>query len=202
MGLRPAHLVAGLLLFSGLLSLGQGLYIPAKAQLAQWLLDNAWQQARSKGVSHPPWPWADGYPVARLRWSDGDINQIVLSNASARGMAFGPGHVGGSARPGQPGHIVLTAHRDTHFSFLGKVVAGDEMDLEHAKGLDRYRVVASQVIDLQQQAVELHPERNQLTLVTCWPLHAWRSGGTQRLLVHLQRLPGPGVSTGFGLPSK
>ncbi len=170
----------------GVLILAQGLYVPAKAQVAQWLLDRAWNQALTSGEVQPPWPWADAYPVARLRWPDGDVNQIVLSSASARGMAFGPGHVGGSAKPGQPGHVMLTAHRDTHFSFLGEVSAGDHLELEHAEGISRYQVTGRQVIDVAQGSILLNPESDQLTLVTCWPLDAWTTGGTQRLLVHLK----------------
>ncbi|MFK7955261.1 MAG: class GN sortase [Lysobacterales bacterium] len=173
----------------GLLTLGQGLYVPAKAQVAQWLLNRAWDQALISGDAQQPWPWADALPVARLRWPEGGVDQIVLSNASARGMAFGPGHVGGSAQPGQSGHVMLTAHRDTHFAFLGEVVTGDLLELEHTSGTSRYQVTGRQVIDVALGSILLNPEHNQLTLVTCWPLDAWASGGSQRLLIHLQPAP-------------
>ncbi|MEM1091848.1 MAG: class GN sortase [Pseudomonadota bacterium] len=170
----------------GLLLLAQGLYLPAKAQVAQWLLGQAWAKTEADGGQHSPWPWADGHPVARLRWPAGGVSQIVLSSASARAMAFGPNHVGASALPGARGHVVVNAHRDTHFAFLGKLAAGDQLVLEHPSGQRWYRVFSRQVVDLEHQAIQLSPEADLLTLVTCWPLNALTAGGTQRLLVHLR----------------
>ncbi|MEM9533439.1 MAG: class GN sortase [Pseudomonadota bacterium] len=149
--------------------LAQGLYIPAKAWVAQQLLHRAWKQTLAGAVSPRPWPWADASPLARLRWPDRDISQIVLSHASARGMAFGPGHLPPSARPGRPGHIVLTAHQDTHFRFLDQLTPGDRLELEHVGGVTRYRVTGRQVIDTRQAGLPYQPDLNLLSLVTCWP---------------------------------
>ncbi|MGB8276306.1 MAG: class GN sortase, partial [Alphaproteobacteria bacterium] len=38
---------------------GEGLYIHAKAWLAQALLEEAWAKARNGAVAPRPWPWAD-----------------------------------------------------------------------------------------------------------------------------------------------
>ena len=54
---------------------------------------------------------------------------IVLAGASGRTLAFGPGHLDGSARPGEPGNCVLSAHRDTQFAFLRRLEIGDLLDL-------------------------------------------------------------------------
>lgn len=59
----------------GLVLVAQGLWIPAKAVLAQVLLQYAWTQTVDAGgpngtdpaAIHRPWPWADTWPVARLR---------------------------------------------------------------------------------------------------------------------------------------
>ncbi len=176
----------------GLLLLAQSLYVPAKAQVAQWLLGQAWARTAAVGGKHSPWPWADGHPVARLRWPAGGVSQIVLSSASARAMAFGPNHVGASALPGRQGHVVFNAHRDTHFAFLGRLAPGDRLVLEHPNGRRYYQVFSRQVIDLGEQSIQLTPEADLLTLVTCWPLNALTAGGSQRLLVHLQPVAEPG----------
>ena len=88
---QRATLIAGTALFGvGLWQAASGLYIHAKAILAQHLLDHAWQRARD-GVAHAkPWPWADTWPVARLTARGLDSWVYVLADASGRSLAFGP----------------------------------------------------------------------------------------------------------------
>jgi len=73
--------------------MGWGLYIPAKAVVAQVLLERAWMAAGPTGIAPPPWPWADTRPIARIRTSDNQHNAIVLAGAHGRSLAFGLGHV-------------------------------------------------------------------------------------------------------------
>jgi sortase A len=106
------------LLGLGFWQLGQGACIPAKAWVAQELMQRAWRRAE-RGESRPvPWPWADTWPVARLSAKGGEIELIVLAGGSGRTLAFGPGHLSASALPGEFGNSVIAGHRDTHFQFL------------------------------------------------------------------------------------
>ena len=123
---------------AGAASFGQGLYILAKAQLAQVLLHGAWERTRATGLAAKPWPWADTHPVARLMAPGQDADVLVLAGASGRTLAFGPGHLDGSAQPGDPGNAVITAHRDTHFRFLKDVGPGDAIVVERADGATRH----------------------------------------------------------------
>ena len=50
----------------GMLFLGQGLWIKAKAELAQILLERAFTQSIATGQPVKPWSWADTWPVARI----------------------------------------------------------------------------------------------------------------------------------------
>ncbi len=52
------------LVVGGSLLLGSGLYLPAKAALAQVLMRQAWSETEFDPVR--PWPWAETWPVARL----------------------------------------------------------------------------------------------------------------------------------------
>ena len=116
-------------------------WIHAKARLAQHLIASAWVGARDGGPARRPWPWADMRPVARLTVPGRGVDLYVLDNASPRALAFGPAHVGGTAAPGSWGNAVIVAHRDTHFGFLRTLVAGEEIDIEGARGVHtRYRV--------------------------------------------------------------
>jgi hypothetical protein len=111
------------ILIAGLLAIGgwqvwEGSWIYAKARLAQVLLQRAWSRALAGEAMPKPWPWADTWPVARLRMQHPSVDLIVLAGAYGRTLAFGPGHVTSSALPGQEGTVMLTGHRDTHFRFL------------------------------------------------------------------------------------
>ena len=73
---------------------------------------------------------------------------IVLAGGSGRTMAFGPGHVDDSARPGGEGNCVLAGHRDTHFAFLRDLEPGDEIVIETVAGARvEYRVTGARVVD-------------------------------------------------------
>ena len=126
---RMGGVLAGMLVILGSWLIGQGVWIPVKAAAAQWLLQDAW--ARTLKTQHPtkPWPWADTWPVGRLLVPRHGIDQIILADASGRSLAFGPGQLSGSARPGEPGTIVLSGHRDTHFQFLQHLQEDDRLSM-------------------------------------------------------------------------
>ena len=50
----------------GLSFFAYGAYIPAKAVLAQYLINDAWNDSIRSGESHKPWKWADMHPVMKL----------------------------------------------------------------------------------------------------------------------------------------
>jgi sortase A len=175
--------VAALALALGLWEFGGALYIHAKAEVAQMLLRAAWARSH-KGAAARPWPWADTHPVARLTVPAHRVDVLVLEGANGRALAFGPGHVESSALPGDPGHSVLSAHRDTHFRFLRALAVGDEIDVERADGRRvAYRVTALSVRDERDLALARDAEGRLLTLVTCYPFDAIRPGGPLRYVV-------------------
>jgi sortase A len=168
----------------GIASFGHGIYIYAKAQLAQVLLHRAWDRQRDTGSAVKPWPWADTHPIARLVVPARDANVLVLAGASGRTLAFGPGHLDGSAQPGDPGNAVITAHRDTHFRFLKDVAPGDELLVERTDGGTRhFRIRASYVADYRELRLPRDTAVPTLTLVTCFPFDALNPGGPLRYVV-------------------
>lgn len=150
-------------------------WIHAKAQLAQVLLERSWQ-ARLAGVNETgtkPWPWADTAPVARLQVPRLAVDQIVLAGASGRSLAFGPGHLTGTALPGERGNSVITGHRDTHFEFIGELKTGDTFRLQRPDGTwARYRVAGGEVVDARTAQLVNTPDRSAVTLVTCYPFNS------------------------------
>lgn len=168
----------------GFWQLGHGAYIPAKAWLAQALMQHAWQRA-ARGFEQPvPWPWADTWPVARLLAKNGAVELIVLEGGSGRTLAFGPGHLGISALPGESGNSIIAGHRDTHFQFLQELVVGEMLQLETpGGGIYRYEISGIDVVDSRRASLVLDTGEPTLTLVTCYPFAALESGGPMRYVV-------------------
>ena len=181
--------VVACVLCLGFWQLGEGAYIPAKAWLAQELMQRAWQRAEAGSDRPAPWPWADTWPVARLRALGGDIDLIVLSGGSGRTLAFGPGHLSASAMPGQPGNSVIAGHRDTHFSFLQRLTVGEPLAVETVDGQSYlYQIVDIDVVDSRRSSLLLDTEASVLSLVTCYPFDALEPGGPMRYVVTARKL--------------
>jgi sortase A len=186
---RPClAVVTALLLTWGVWELGQGIWIYAKAELAQYLLQRAWERTLRGEAEAKPWPWADTWPLARLRMPQYGVDLILLAGASGRTVAFGPGHVSSSAMPGNLGTTIFSGHRDTHFHFLARVLPGDELFLEAAeKHYYRYRVIRTDIVDSRKATIADSPEA-ALVLVTCYPFDTMVPGGSLRYIVTAERL--------------
>ena len=172
----------------------EGAAMLAKAHLAQWLIVDAWQKNRASGLpGHRPWSWADLSPVARLVFERQGVDLIVLDNDAPRTLAFGPGLRAGTPAPGGGGNSVISAHRDTHFAVLGSVLVGDSLNVQSLDGREiRYRISEQRIVDVDDAWIAEDQGRDQLSLVTCWPLDALTAGGRQRLIVTALREPTDG----------
>jgi sortase A len=166
-------------------------WIPAKGWLSQQLLERAWELAASERRPVRPWPGADTAPVARLRQPRLGIEQIVLDGASGRVLAFGPGHVTGTARPGRPGNSVISAHRDTHFRWLQQLQEGDVLLVETDAGATARYVVDTLVVHHESDAYLLDAGAgDRLTLITCYPFAGANPGTPLRYVVTaLRQMP-------------
>jgi sortase A len=187
-GKRGTWAVAALLAL-GFWQLGQGAYIPAKAWLAQELMQRAWLRVSAGEDRAAPWPWADTWPVARLSAKSHDVDLIVLAGGSGRTLAFGPGHLSASALPGETGNMVIAGHRDTHFAFLRNLEPGDRLTIESFSGATTdYEVIGLNVVDSRRGSLLLDTDDAVLTLVTCYPFDAVDPGGPLRYVVTARRV--------------
>lgn len=173
------HAMSVLLLVLSLSQAFDGAWIHAKATLAQLLIANAWSDVREgQGRVHKPWPWADTWPVARIQYrGDTPRDLYVLAGAQGNSLAFGPGHLFGSALPGETGVSIVGGHRDTHFAFLQDAEIGDELLVTPASGYQqRYVVTEKAVANSLTDPLLAMPYRSQLLLITCYPFNALQSG--------------------------
>src|SRR5262249_29407318 len=160
---------AGLLLAAGGALLGRGLYLEAKGALARILIERALAAHLQDGRPHRPWSWADTTPIAVLELHRLSVRRVVLEGASGTSLAFGVGHIDGTARPNSPGTCVLAGHRDREFAFLEKVRRGDVLRLRLNDSVREYVVDGLGIVPRTEIRVLQGTGERRLTLVTCYP---------------------------------
>ncbi len=176
---------------------GHGLWIHAKAQLAQVLLERAWTQTSVEGVSAKPWPWADMAPAFHLSLPGQDQSFVVLSNTSGEALAFAPGHHQETPMPGDPGTVVVSGHRDTHFTILKDIKKGDTINVTREPGkIITYHVIDLKIVQWNKSGIDPWADKEVLVLSTCFPFDGLEQTDL-RYLVYAERLNNisPSVST-------
>lgn len=154
-------------------------WVELKRHAAEILISRAFDAQLREGVPHLPWRWADVAPIAELRVDRLGIRRHVLSGGSGTSMAFGVGHLDGSAPPNRPGNCVLVGHRDTALGFLRRVRVGDRLRLQSAEGCRPYEVIQRTVVHERDLRVVMPSTDRRVTLLTCFPFDgygptAWR----------------------------
>ena len=185
---RARILLPLLLALLGLILFGQGVYIHAKALVAQVLLERAFDRTIATGHLTKPWSWAYTWPVARIEVKRIGASAIVLAGSSGQALAFGPGHVELTPDAGERGVAVYSAHRDTHFAFLRNVKIGDEIDVTRDDGkMFRYRADETSVVRFDDSGIDPLTAGHELVLSTCFPFDALTSG-PERYLLHAKMI--------------
>jgi sortase A len=147
--------------------------MPAKAALAQVLLERAWARVQAGEERARPWPWADIHPIAEIVVPRLGERAIVLESASGQAMAFGPGHMSNTPAIGARGTAIVAAHRDTQFGFLDRLQTGDAIIATARDGRRTvFRVAARRVVRADASGLDpadAGPAGARLALVTCYP---------------------------------
>lgn len=125
------------------------------------------------GAEPPAANYPMGQPIGRLRIPVAQMDWVVFGGADDATLEKGPGHVPGTAMPGQDGayeNCVITAHRDSHFRHLGWLRKGHTIELETpSSGVRRYRVVSREIVTPKTIRVLAPTKKPRLTLITCYP---------------------------------
>lgn len=183
MGQTLLKLTIYLLLAGGGLLICDGMWLKVKGMIAQILLKYAWEESVRTGAAVKPWPWADSWPVARLRMDRLGVDHIVLEGDSGEVLAFGPGRLPGSVSPGEDGNCILAGHRDTSFTFLKDLQEGDSLSVQDIAGnAFSFQVVSSHIENRSGLYFE-RPASPWLTLVTCYPFGSVQPGTEMRYVV-------------------
>ncbi len=172
--MKALRVIAALILIGGASLTGRALYLHAKAEMASVLIRRAWEESVHSGKAHPPWPWADTHPVARLQIPRLGYDEIVLEGATPRTLAFGPAHMLSGAGVGEAGNVLVAGHRTSWFRPLEGIARGDEIEVEwfDERGnlyRRRYAVQAIRVVEPQDVSLLAPTAEDALTLITCYP---------------------------------
>ncbi len=172
--MKALRVIATCIVLAGACLTGRALYLHAKAELAGILIRRAWEQSIGTGKPHAPWAWADTYPIGRLRIGRIGYDEIVLEDASARNLAFGPARLMSGAGMGEPGNLVLAGHRTSWFRPLRGIATGDTIELDWFDGRGKlhsrnYTVEVIQVTTPDDVSLLSPTTEDALTLITCYP---------------------------------
>jgi len=137
--------------------------------------------ARSFANHHDRVSLVEGAPVARLVIPKIGLDEIVLEGVESEALNAGPGHLPGSALPGERGNAIISGHRDRHFKHFDELDVGDTITTESGARRDRWVVIATRVVDENAPALVRTTDAT-LTLTTCWPIR-YVGSAPERLIV-------------------
>lgn len=122
-----------------------------------------------------------GRAVARLRIPRVGLDVVVAEGTDPATLRRGPGHLEGSALPGESDNCIIAGHRDGPFRSLGDLRVGDRVEVSGEMESGVYRVESIEVVD-QSETDSLDPtDEAVLTLITCYPFD--HLGPTPRRLI-------------------
>jgi sortase A len=116
-----------------------------------------------------------------------DVSVMVMEGSNDAILRRAAGHIAGTALPGQPGNVGISAHRDTFFRPLAKIRKGDLILVTTLAGAFHYRVVSTRIVNPTDVSV-LDPGKSEiLTLVTCYPFY-FIGPAPDRFIVRAERV--------------
>lgn len=112
-----------------------------------------------------------------------DLKYPIVEGADSKQLAYGIGHIPGTAAVGSTGNCVLAGHRGsrygTYFKYLNKLSEGDTVKITDKDGnIHQYEVVSWEVVGPYDNSVKAQGTEKELTLLTC------ENSGTMRLIYH------------------
>ena len=178
--------VTGLILSSiGLLRIA---YYHTKAEVAQMMILSAWEESQASTMTKreniKPWSWADTWPVMQLEFPDLGESSIVLKDVSGESLAFGPGLMTNDILPGDIGNSFIAAHRDTHFSAIGRLKRNQLIQVTLLSGISySFEIDKIKIVDSRSEQPWTKTNEKRITLVTCYPFDGSISNTPFRYLV-------------------
>jgi sortase A len=126
-----------------------------------------------------------GDTLAKLKIPRLDAELYVVEGDGHKELRRGPGHLAGTAMPGENGNCVIAGHRDTHFRVLKDIRAGDDIILQTAAGQFLYRVKRTRIVSPENTSALAPTTTAELNLITCYPFY-YVGSAPKRFIVEAQ----------------
>ncbi|HEY1239968.1 MAG TPA: class D sortase [Bryobacteraceae bacterium] len=165
---RARNWLSYLLLGGGALLLFHGARDVIESRWGQHEAARAFAKALPRPADGPESRVQPGDTVAKLIIPRLHVELYVVEGTDPADLRIGPGHLTGTAMPGEEGNCVIAGHRDTHFRILEQIRRGDPVILETGNGRFVYRVKQAAVVSPTNTA-SLAPAPGVLHLITCYP---------------------------------
>jgi sortase A len=179
--------VRGLLFLIGALAVTYVAFALLHAKIYQEAAGNALEEqidANEQGNgSMPSVIGKEGDVLGRIEIPRLKLKVAILEGTTSRTLQLGVGHIGGTALPGAQGNIGIAGHRDTYFRALKDIRTNDEIEIQTATGLSRYKVDWAQIVSPGDTAVLAPSSESAITLVTCYPFY-FIGAAPKRFVVH------------------
>jgi len=115
------------------------------------------------------------------------LSVMVVEGTGTTTLRRAAGHIPGTALPGEPGNVGISAHRDTFFRPLRNIRQNDVITVNTVIGEYRYRVVSTRIVAPSEVAVLKPTGIEILTLVTCYPFY-YVGSAPDRFIVRAERV--------------
>ena len=125
-------------------------------------------EAAQRALEQPP---RDRAVIGQLVIPRLGLSTMVVEGDDTEDLKMAPGHIPGTALPGEHGNVGIAAHRDTFFRPLMFIRKGDEIGIKTLRGTYRYRVVSTRVVSPDDTRLLYPAGHDTLTLVTCYPFY-------------------------------
>ncbi len=189
---KHRHVVTRILIFGGLaliligalIAVGVRIYIWGTNRIASESQEDLFRQWEEEpaDLSTPPLP---GEPALHIVIPSIEVDSIVVELSALNdleNLSRGPGHIPGTAYPGETGNVVLSGHRTTYgapFNRIDELAPGDEIYLYTSSGKYIYNVSEQFTVDPTDLSVLDQEGPARLTLTSCHPEFSAR----QRIVV-------------------
>lgn len=189
---QAKHLLSLLLLAGGacLLYVGARQYFDSRAgqyqaarEFERPVLDSPSTRAAAPPATFRGVP--RGETLAKLKIPRLDAELYVIEGDGPRELRRGPGHLAGTALPGEKGNCVIAGHRDTHFRVLKDIREGDDIVLQTDSGQYLYRVRKTHIVSPENTSALRPTSTATVNLITCYPFY-YVGSAPKRFVVEAQ----------------
>jgi sortase A len=140
--------------------------------------------------SEEPAAPAEGTPPAQLSVPRLGFSTVIVEGVEEADLKLGPGHIPGTALPGESGNVGVAGHRDSSFRPLRFIHKNDLISLTSTHGKDAYRVVSTEIVDPSDVQILYPTMDDELTIITCYPFY-YIGSAPKRFIIHADRVKAP-----------